>query len=164
MPLGVRYAVTLAGVLAAYSMSHAVTAFIRRGAIDLNFVPVALAFVGVVRGHPLARQLALFAAWLVAVFCTMRLVGVPEDPGAPEGFTYWAPEPRPVALLSLMVAAAVIAGLGTSRAKRFFDLYCVECESHRVRAADLGYRVVRCRRCGNTWNAGEQQPDLTVFD
>jgi len=77
MPLGVRYAVTLAGVLAAYSMSHAVTAFIRRGAIDLN---------------------------------------------------------------------------------------CVECESHRVRAADLGYRVVRCRRCGNTWNAGEQQPDPTVFD
>ena len=58
-----------------------------------------------------------------------------------------------IAQVILMALPALIIAIALSRpqAKSYFRLVCPQCQSMAVKAADLFYRRVKCKKCGNVW-------------
>ncbi len=138
MPSGVGLAI---GVLGLYVLLHVLV-----GAFA--FAAVCAAFLlWLTCGHPLARRVALFAAW------GALLLGA------------WAVFDGEVVRARLVpVSVAVVVGLTNSTARRFFDLHCYTCQDSRVRPRGVLCRRIICRECGREWKPHEERSDLTAFD
>ncbi|MHC4550649.1 MAG: hypothetical protein ACYTEZ_17955 [Planctomycetota bacterium] len=106
------------------------------------------------RGHPLARQWALYVAGLLI------LMGVPVG----------------LALLPLGLAGAVwflgaatlgvllLWGMSGPEVRRYFHLRCGYCGSYRTRARSFLHKWVRCRDCGQSWRWDDPHVNPSIFD
>jgi hypothetical protein len=95
-------------------------------------------------GHRLAWQ------WgrLLTLFYTIAFVGliVPEVVAAG---TLTTDLIRPVVASLVLIAAGLL--LGSRAARNYFRLYCPNCGSGKVKAADFEFHQAKCKQCGQVW-------------
>jgi hypothetical protein len=56
---------------------------------------------------------------------------------------------RPVVASLVLIVAGLLLGRRTART--YFRLYCPNCGSGKVKAADFEFHEAKCKRCGATW-------------
>lgn len=152
MPGRVRLAVLILAALAVLGLFAAVENPVVFGVPAL--VPVVF-LVLVARGHPLGWQWVRY----VALLSTMAAVIL---------FALFVIHPERDAALWLALAAGLALALFRSSegpdARRYYDVYCSFCSTDRVRARDLFYNRIQCRRCGQEWSPHGPRVDADVFD
>jgi MFS family permease len=152
MPGRVRFAFAILVVLAVVGLLAAVENPLYY--VGPALVPVVF-LVLVARGHPLAWQWVRY----VALLCTMAAFVL---------FAFFVADPKRDPALWLALAAALAFALFWSSegpdARRYYDVYCSYCSTDRVRARDLFYNRIQCRRCGQEWSPHGPRVDADVFD
>jgi hypothetical protein len=56
---------------------------------------------------------------------------------------------QPVVASLVLIAAGLL--LGSKAARNYFRLYCPNCGSGKVKAADFEFHQAKCKRCGRVW-------------
>lgn len=132
------------------------TVFVGPHFVGVVWFSLALVFlVYLPRGHPLARQWALYIAGLQflggAVITLFALTG-----------------PTSASVVGLLVAAfggLLWWGLSGQAVRRYFDLYCRGCGSYRTRPRSFLYNRIGCRDCGRSWKRGDAADSIeSVFE
>lgn len=120
----------------------------------LGAVQVAVGIIFLIllpRGHPLARQWAIYLGVMTALASVLGFAASRGDQGI-------------ILMVAFVLSMLLIIALLQKPAKHFFCLRC-QCGSYAVRAADLLYNKIRCRKCDRRWTPRDYvRVDPSVFE
>ncbi|MEZ4436570.1 MAG: hypothetical protein R3F65_29575 [bacterium] len=116
----------------------------------LTLVLPASLFIGIRRGHPLARRLTvLIAGTLIFLWVAAWLVPSPPIPGG---------------IYVFLGAMAIYSALRSDASWRYFGHSCPYCNELRRWPSNLVHTKFRCKACGIDWNWRDQRVNTSVFD
>jgi hypothetical protein len=152
MPPGVM----IATGLLALSFAANMLALLYGGAVNPGALAIPAVFLFYLyRGHPLARQWAVFISGLGLVGVALEWFVSPSL-AAGSGVAF---------ALSAAVFLVLIVSLSLASSRDYFDLRCPRCRSRKVRAASFLYNRIKCRACQHAWNLREHGEDRArAFD
>lgn len=114
-----------------------------------------LLWIGIVRGHPLARGWLLFLGGLYVLGSVIGGVGSLASGGVAEALPL---------LFVLLVSGAVLYILTRRHVRHFFGMTCPRCSGVRLRPSFL-YGRLKCRTCSHQWLRSERAGiDVEAFD
>ncbi len=132
-------------------------------------LPAAWLLVGLIQGNRLTWRAARLLLFLGAVLSCLPLLVIVDllyqqwypsppltDPNSGDPILYQTFFPGLTVMLAITSARALLMvastfSLGRPTARQYFNLYCPNCQSRRVKAADFLFRKARCKECGNVW-------------
>jgi len=154
MPAGVIVSLVAMGIFVGLQVLAALVTQPTPGTL-VSIIIAVIFMIFLARGHPLARQWAIFVCVLallpILLFLLVRLDQIPL-----------------VLLITNLVLAVlpvvVITGLMLEKSRLFFDLRCPKCGSFKVRAASFLYNKIRCLSCKERWRLREEKVEVSAFD